>query len=116
MFFTVVATTKKASVFDVKELTNKNIETNQLWQKDFGTTNYIFSSYGEAMNSKMVMAARKTVKIYDFWPDKDYDVTEDPSSEEESDNELDENSEDFDESDDENEGNRDRGVKKSDDW
>jgi len=27
MFFTV-ATTKKVSVFDVKELTNKNIETN----------------------------------------------------------------------------------------
>ena len=72
MFFTVVATNKKVSVFDVKELTNKNIETNELWQKDFETT------YGEATKSKMVLVVRNSVTIYDFWPDKDYEVTEEP--------------------------------------
>jgi len=36
----------------------------------------------------MVVTARKTVKFYDFWRDKDYEVTEDPSSAEESENET----------------------------
>ena len=114
-FFTVVATYTKASVFDVEELTNKDVENDQLWQRDFLTDKRDFNSYGEAMKSKMVVATGKKVKIYDFWQDKDYEVTEDTNSDEESvygyGFGYDESSEDFDESDDEIEGNRDRGVK-----
>ena len=78
------------SVFVVEEL-NQNIEDHELWQRDFlFKKNREFVS-GAAIKSKMVVVTSKgrSVEIYDFWPDREYEVTEDMDSEESGDEDWD---------------------------
>ena len=63
----------RVSVFDVEEMTNKRIENNQLWQRDFVIHYGGASSLGTS-KSKMFIARGRIVKIYDFWPDRDLEV------------------------------------------
>merc|ERR1719282_66434 len=70
----------KVSVFDLEEMTNKKIENNHLWQRDF-VYKSMFSCLGTT-KSKMLIARGKVVKIFDFWPDRDLEVTEDIDSDE----------------------------------
>ena len=89
---------QKATVFDLKELTNKELENDQLWQRVFQARDSNSErSYanGASINTKMVVfsVGGKPVDIYDFWPDRDYEVTEDIGSEESEDNEDEDDSE-----------------------
>ena len=43
----------------------------QLWQSNVGV-----ETLGELLTSNMVIVRKRTVKIYDIWPDKDDEVTE----------------------------------------
>merc|ERR1712029_377761 len=89
---------QKATVFDLKELTNKELENDQLWQRVFQARDSNSErSYanGASINTKMVVfsVGGKPVDIYDFWPDRDYEVTEDIGSGESEDNEEEDESE-----------------------
>ena len=84
----------KVSVFDLEEMTNKRKENDQLWRR-----NFVYyrggDSFQRTTKSKMLIARGRVVKIYDFWPDRDFEVTEDI----ESDESVDEDSEPFTDSD-----------------
>ena len=61
----------KCRIFDIEEVTRETTENDQLWQRNVGV------GYPVAiMTSKMVIVRDRTVKIYDFWPDKDDEVTD----------------------------------------
>ena len=95
----------KGSLFDFREITNKEIENNQLWQRVFQARDSNSErSYanGASINTKMVVfsVGGKPVDIYDFWPDRDYEVTEDIGSEESEDNEDEDDSEESEDEDD----------------
>ena len=62
----------KCRIFDIEEVTRETTENDQLWQRNVGV-----GDPGALMTSKMVIVRDRTVKIYDFWPDKDDEVTED---------------------------------------
>ena len=69
-----------ATVFDLQELTNKKIENDNLWHRMFWA-NY---AYGASIKSKMVVVpvGGRTVDVYDFWPDREYKMTDDTDREE----------------------------------
>ena len=92
--FVSVRSEDKVSVFDLEEMTNKRKENDQLWRRNF--VHYRGGdSFQRTTKSKMLIARGRVVKIYDFWPDRDFEVTEDI----ESDESVDEDSEPFTDSD-----------------
>ena len=96
---------KSVTVFDLKELTNKNFENDHLWQRIFRDSNIgCFCVDGGSIKSKMVVVSvgGRSVDIYDFWPDRDYEVTDNIDSEESEDDDEDHSVE-SDESEDEDE-------------
>ena len=104
-FLSIVTTfsQQSVSVFDLRELTNEELENDQLWRRVFwarhSNSEYSYAD-GASIKSKMVVISvgGRTVEIYDFWPDREYEVTEDTDSEESEDDDED-HSEETDESD-----------------
>ena len=79
--FITVQSEYKVSAFDLEEMTNKRIENDQLWQRDF-KINENRANYIGTTKSQMMIARGRVVKIYDFWPDRDLEVKEDIDSDE----------------------------------
>ena len=104
-FLSIVTTfsQQSVSVFDLRELTNEELENDQLWRRVFwarhSNSEYSYAD-GASIKSKMVVISvgGRTVEIYDFWPDREYEVTEDTDSDESEDDDED-HSEETDESD-----------------
>ena len=75
----------KVIVFDKDELTNKNIENEDLWRKQFDTVSrnvfplYIF---GISTASKLIVFRGNEGAVYDFWKDKDISDAKELSSSE----------------------------------
>ena len=77
----------KVSVFNLEEMTNKLIENDQLWRRDFLIKESL-ESYLGTTKTKMLIARGRVVKIYDFWPDRDLEVNEDIDSDESEDEDI----------------------------
>merc|ERR1711915_940443 len=81
----------ETSVFDMNEITKKNLENNLLWKRVFlsrsrreSRSRYTYAN-GAQINSKMLVISvgGRSVDIYDFWPDREYDMPEIDSDESE---------------------------------
>ena len=85
--FINVQSENKVSVFNLEEMTNKLIENDQLWRRDFLIKESL-ESYLGTTKTKMLIARGRVVKIYDFWPDRDLEVNEDIDSDESEDEDI----------------------------
>ena len=68
-------------IYDTKELLDDKIETKSLWKfSQFeNTTPNEWSQLNAVTNStKLAITAKKTLKVYDFWKDRDYVLPELP--------------------------------------
>ena len=85
--FINVQSEDKVSVFNLEEMTNKTIENDQLWRRDFLIKESL-ESYLGTTKTKMLIARGRVVKIYDFWPDRDLEVNEDIDSDDSEDEDI----------------------------
>ena len=91
----VSITNEKLIVFDLKEVTNKDVANEDLWQREFEGHNIL----GAPIISKMLVVRYNRANIYDFWGDRDCDLTEEEEEEDDDDSDDSDESHDSDDSD-----------------
>ena len=78
----------KLIVFDLKEVTNKDVANEDLWQREFEGHNIL----GAPIISKMLVVRYNRANIYDFWGDRDCELTEEEDDNDDSDDSHDSDS------------------------
>ena len=90
----------KVDVFDIEELTDKEMSNEQLWQTKY--ENYAENYKGAGLpigattKTKMVVVHGTKLKIFDFWGDRDYEGTENTDSDSETSDDDSEDEENYD--------------------
>ena len=84
----VSITNEKLIVFDLKEVTNKDVANEDLWQREFEGHNIL----GAPIISKMLVVRYNRANIYDFWGDRDCELTEEEDDNDDSDDSHDSDS------------------------
>ena len=86
--------TRLLEIYDTKELLDSKVETKDLWKfsKLENTSQNTWCQLNAVTNStKLAITGKKTLKVLDFWKDRDYEVEPElvNSSDDDSDDSLD---------------------------
>merc|ERR1712126_113566 len=66
---------RKLEVFDLEELTDKNVRNEELWDREFDLDGRNTILGAPSISKMLVMCGYKAI-IYDFWGDREYEVND----------------------------------------